>query len=293
MGETMQPAGPSESFRHLLKRASEARANPSDSGTRHRPTGPKRLIVLGTGKGGCGKSFLAANLVEWFQHHQREYLAVDTDSCNSTLSRFWPDSHFLDLQDLTDLDKLTAIMTQWSLVLLDGVGTLPSRHHQWPEALHRLATTAGYELTVIVNIEEDKESVFQAGELANMLGEKAAWIVARCYKTCPETAIYDASHARQELLRLGAREIACERFPHHLLGLYQMKSRSIGRFAQDESIFLLDRRRLETYQERLFADFDRCADFLLTGHAPGSDAPAPEPSDARPAHAPRIPPAEV
>ncbi|MFZ4779830.1 MAG: hypothetical protein ACOYM3_31105, partial [Terrimicrobiaceae bacterium] len=112
-------------------------------------------------------------------------------------------------------------------------------------------------------VEEDKDTVFQAGELCRRLGASVDWLVVRSLKTSPATEIYDNSKTRQELLRLGAGEITIARLPWNLLSIMQRTSKSLSGLMQDKSLSLLERHRLRSYQERLFEQFAAMEAVLL------------------------------
>jgi hypothetical protein len=161
---------------------------------------------------------------------------------------------------------------------------------------------------LVVIIEEDKETVFQAGQAAKRVGNNADWLVVRNLKTSPVTEIYDGSNARKELLALGAREITIERLPWNLNSMLQKSSKSINGLIRDESVFFLERQRLRSYQQRMFEEFAGARDVLLPDSSPAKlpdepvavDPPEPvavdEPEEAEAPVAvarPRIPPQDV
>ena len=94
----------------------------------------KRLILILNGKGGVGKSFFAVNFVQYLKDKGIAHTAIDSDNENSTLKRFHPDTHFLDLADRRGLDgifsaleKSNASVSEFMNVALD-TGC-------WPQAM--------------------------------------------------------------------------------------------------------------------------------------------------------------
>ncbi len=276
----------------------------------YRPLGTKRLIVPATSKGGVGKSYLTLNLCEWLRAQELPFVAFDPDWCNSTLTRFYPEAEFIDISETVHLDNVIRAFERTDLVLTDGVGSLQSKFIDWLEEtrVFDMREELSLDITMLLIIEEDKETVFQAGQAVERVGDRANWLVVRNLKTSPVTEIYDNSNARKSLLELGAKEITIERLPWNLNSMIQKSSKSISGLVEDESIFFLERQRLRSYQQRLFDEFTSARDFLLPGSVINIPKP-PEPTveeplppaetgkagkaAAAPVSRPRVPPAEV
>lgn len=265
------------------------------------PKGQKRLIVSATSKGGVGKSYVSVNLCEWFQSLNVPFVAFDPDWCNSTLTRFYEQAEFIDISEEVHLDNVIRAFERTDLVLVDGVGSLQTKFIDWLEdtRVFDLREELNLDITLVCIIEEDKETVFQAGQAAQRVGDRANWLVVRNLKTSPVTEIYDNSHARKRLLELQAREITLERLPWNLNSILQKTSKSLGTLARDESVFFLERQRLQSYQQRIFGEFATARDILLPGsilqvpkQEPASAAPE-EPATQAPVARPRVPPQEV
>ncbi len=271
--------------------------------------GVKRLILSATSKGGVGKSYVTVNLIEWLQSLEVPFIAFDPDWCNSTLTRFYDRAEFIDISEEVQLDNVIRAFERTDLVIADGVGSLQMKFIDWLEEtrVFEMREQLGLEITLVVIIEEDKETVFQAGQAAKRVGNNANWIVVRNLKTSPVTEIYDGSNARKELLALGAREITIERLPWNLNSMLQKSSKSINGLIQDESVFFLERQRLRSYQQRLFEEFAGAREILLPDSSIGAlpeepiavtptepDAPEEPVAEAPVAVArPRIPPQDV
>ncbi len=268
----------------------------------YQPLGTKRLIVPATSKGGVGKSFLSVSLCEWLRSQRVPFVAFDPDWCNSSLTRFFPDAEFIDISEAVHLDNVIRAFERTDLVLTDGVGSMQSKFIDWLEEtrVFDLREQLSLDITMLVIVEEDKETVYQAGQAVQRVGDRANWLVVRNLKTSPVTEIYDNSNARKTLLELGAREITLERLPWNLNSMIQKSSKSISTLLEDESIFFLERQRMLTYQQRMFEEFASVREFLLPGSLiappkPEIKAPEPAPAAAAPVaySRPRVPPEEV
>jgi hypothetical protein len=265
----------------------------------YKPSGTKRLVLPATSKGGVGKSFLTINLCEWFRNQQVPFVAFDPDWCNSSLTRFYADAEFIDISEAVHLDNVIRAFERTDLVITDGVGSMQSKFIDWMEEtrVFEMRQELSLDITMLVIIEEDKETVYQAGQAVQRIGGNANWLVIRNLKTSPVTEIYDNSNARRSLLELGAKEITVERLPWNLTSIIQKSSKSIGALIEDESIFFLERQRLHSYQQRLFDEFTSVRDYLLPGSLllePKHGArPEPTPAVPLPLSRPRVPPEEV
>ncbi len=268
----------------------------------YRPLGTKRLIVPATSKGGVGKSYITLNLCEWLRSQKVPFVAFDPDWCNSTLTRFYPEAEFIDISEAVHLDNVIRAFERTDLVLTDGVGSMQTKFIDWLEEtrVFDMREELSLDITMVVIIEEDKETVFQAGQAVQRVGDRANWLVIRNLKTSPVTEIYDNSNARKSLLELGAREITVERLPWNLNSMIQKTSKSIGALVEDERIFFLERQRMRSYQQRLFDEFALGREFLLPGSILSIPEPLPKleqaPAPAAAAIAvsrPRVPPEEV
>jgi len=231
------------------------------------PLGQKRLILSATSKGGVGKSYLTVNIAEWLESLDVPFVAFDPDWCNSSLTRFYEKAEFLDISESINLDNVIRALDRTDLILVDGVGSLQNKFLDWLEEtrVFDLREQLSLDITLLLIIEEDKETVFQAGQAVKRIGSRANWLVVRNLKTSPVTEIYDNSNARRDLLAAGAREITIERLPWNLSSLSQKSSQSIGRMASDESVFFLERQRMRSHQQKIFEELNKARNILLPG----------------------------
>jgi hypothetical protein len=226
----------------------------------------KRLILVAMDKGGVGKSFFTILLTQWLQARQRAFLAFDPDYHNSTLTRFVPESQFLDIRHSENLDRIIEVMEDHPLVLVDGVGSQQRIFLDWLEEtnLLKLRHTMNLELTLVLIVEEDKDTVHQAGEAVSRIGNQVDWLVVRNHKSMPSTRIYDQSKARKELLGCGAKEMTLPKLGDHLVFHLQQQSLTIQRALEDGRLFLIDRQRLVDYRKSIFSQFDANQTILLS-----------------------------
>lgn len=231
---------------------------------RERPVS-RRLVIAATPKGGVGKSFFFINLADWLIEKNLRVLTFDTDWSSGTLTRFQPETRFLATSDEEGLQEILRGMEDVDLILVDGSPASIPELVDWVgnNGLAGNPSLGEVGVTFVCFVEEDKDTVFQAGELCRRLGSSVDWLIVRSLKTSPATEIYDNSKTRQELLRLGAGEITIARLPWNLLSIMQRTSKSLSGLLQDKSLSLLERHRLRSYQERLFEQFAAMESVLL------------------------------
>ena len=225
----------------------------------------RRIVIAATPKGGVGKSFFLINLADWLAEKNLRALAFDTDWSSGTLSRFQPETRFLTAADGEGFQEILTAMEEADLILVDGSPASIPMLVDWigNNGLAGDPSLGEIGVTFVCMVEEDKDTVFQAGELCRRLGASVDWLVVRSLKTSPATEIYDNSKTRQELLRLGAGEITIARLPWNLLSIMQRTSKSLSGLMQDQSLSLLERHRLRSYQERIFEQFAAMESVLL------------------------------
>ncbi|MFZ4682397.1 MAG: hypothetical protein ACOYMS_07835 [Terrimicrobiaceae bacterium] len=254
-----------------------------------------RLLISATSKGGVGKSFFFINLADWFVELDQPFVFFDSDSCNGTLTRFFPDSRFLNLQSPDEAAReILAAVQESDVVAWDALGPSQQYLPDWlDQSLLKDGEPAGnFRATIVLMIEEDKDAVFQAGETARRLGDRVDWLVVKNLKTCSTTEIYDNSKARQELLRLGAAEITMERVPWSLLATIQRTSRTLSTLVLDESLPFLERQRLRTFQRRFFDQLETARHVLLPARPVETPEPV-QPERVSSTPRPRVAPEEV
>ncbi len=229
-------------------------------------TQAKRLILVAMDKGGVGKSFFTILLIQWLQLRGHVVMAFDPDYQNSTLTRFVPQAQFLDIRHSENLDRVIEVMNDHPLVVVDGVGSQQRIFLDWLEEtnLLQLRHGMGLELTLVLIVEEDKDTVHQAGEAVARIGRNADWLVVRNQKTMPTSRIYDQSKARKELAACGAHEMTMPKLTDHLVLHLQQTSQTMERALESNQLFLIDRQRIVNYRRLIFSQFDACKEILLT-----------------------------
>lgn len=238
---------------------------PRGTGEDATPQMSKRLTMVAMDKGGVGKSFFTILLTQWMASLGNRYLAFDPDYQNSTLTRYVPEAQFLDTRHSENLDRIIEVMAESPLVIVDGVGSQQRIFLDWLEETNLLSLrhSMGLALTLVLVVEEDKDTVHQAGEAVARIGHAVDWLVVKNQKNSASHRIYDNSKARKELLACGAREITLPKLPEHLVFVLQRDSLTIAQAIESNQLFLIDRQRLINYQRTIYSQLDQIKDILL------------------------------
>ena len=225
----------------------------------------KRLILTAIDKGGVGKSFFCVRLIEWLREVHRSFIAFDPDYNNSTLTRFYPEAQFLNIGHSENLDLIVEALDSTDVVLVDGVGAQQRIFMDWMEEtdLLKVKASLGLSVTLVLIIEEDKDTVFQAGEVARRVGSQAEWLVVKNYKQSQSLRIYQNSRAREDLLRIGAKEIELRKLSEHMTTILQLNSWTIPQALASNTLNLLDRQRLVEYSRELNTQLFEVQSILL------------------------------
>lgn len=228
-------------------------------------THAKRMIMVAIDKGGVGKSFFCLRLIEWLEKRGVAFSAFDPDFSNSTLTRFYPKAEFLDIRHSENIDRIMIPLEDSDLVLVDGVGAQQKIFLDWigDTDLLNAKGPLGLSITLVLIIEEDKDTVHQAGEAVRLIGNQVDWLVVKNQKLSSRNLIYEKSEARKELLRCGAREIVMPKLAEPLALNLQLKSLSIHQGISGHNFHLLDRQRLLRYSRDIGRQLDSVRDILL------------------------------
>jgi cellulose biosynthesis protein BcsQ len=226
----------------------------------------KRLILILNGKGGVGKSFFAVNFVQFLKDKGLSHVAIDSDNENSTLKRFHPDAHFLDLSNWRNLDGILNALTKINLVVVDCRAASTDLFIEYFEEIDLPAMLAslGAKLTLVMPVNHESDSVDQIQRLADEFGNKCSYVVIRNAAHSDSFAIFESSEIRARLNdKLAAREINMSRMHDWLVELLNAENLTIGAAAKHPSFSLLDRQRLQTWQRKLYGEIETAGHLLL------------------------------
>ena len=226
----------------------------------------KRINLILNGKGGVGKSFFAVNFVQFLKDRNIEYSAYDCDNENSTLKRFHADVEFFNLEGRRALDPIFRSLEKSDLVVVDCRAASTGVFFNYFDVIELRPTLQelAADLTVIVPVNHETDSVDQLQRLVNKLGDACSYVVLRNQVHDETFTLYDQSVIRQRLQKdLRAREITMTKLQPFLVEELSLNNLTITPAIQDGRLHLLDRRRLQTWQRKLYTEIESAAELLL------------------------------
>lgn len=226
----------------------------------------KRLDLILNGKGGVGKSFFAVNFVQFLKDKGIAHAAIDSDNENSTLKRFHPDARFLDLSNRRELDGIFAPLERAALVVMDcrAASTDLFIDYFGEIDLPAVLTALGAELTLVMPVNHEADSVDQIQRLADQFGKQCSYVVVRNAAHSDSFALFESSEVRAQLKdKLGGREIAMSRLQDWLVEALNAENLTITAAAKHPSFSLLDRQRLQMWKRRFYAEIESAAGPLM------------------------------
>ncbi len=226
----------------------------------------KRLDLILNGKGGVGKSFFAVNFVQYLKDRDIGHVVCDCDNENSTLNRFHPEAKFLDLANPRALDTMFRLLEKTDLVVVDCRAASSDIFFDYFDLINLRATlaTLSVAVTAIVPVNHEADSLDQLQRIVSRLGDVCSYVVLRNEVHNDSFTLYEQSVVRKRLLeQLGAREISMKKLQPWLVEELSLKNLSITAAVKGGELYLLDRQRLQTWQNRLYEQIDTAADLLL------------------------------
>ena len=228
----------------------------------------KQINLVINGKGGVGKSFFAANFVQYLKDQQTPHVAIDTDNENSTLKRFHPDARFVNLANLRELDGLVAALESTRLVVVDcrAASTNVFVNYFAELTVFDVLKSMGAALTVVSPVNHDLDSVEQIRIITNAFDNRCRYLVVKNRGLSEHFAIYDASKTRKRLLNeLAAKEMTMPKLHDWLVALLQKVNLPVGSAIQHEKFSLMDRQRLKNWQRQFHEQINSIRQIILPG----------------------------
>jgi hypothetical protein len=235
----------------------------------------KQLNIILNGKGGVGKSFFAANFVQYLKDRQISYFAVDTDNENSTLNRFHPEAGFVDIGNGQEIDAIFLAMHLNNLVVVDGRAASTDIFLNYFSEIRIFETLEmlNAALTVILPVNHEADSVEQLRLITEALGNRCNYLVVKNQAHSEYFTIYDSSKTRSRVIgELAGREIVMPKLYDWLVTSLNERNLTITDAIKDPEFWVMDRQRLKNWQDKFNEQIDGVRDILLPDGDPGKPA---------------------
>lgn len=234
------------------------------------------MILSATNKGGVGKSYVVANIVQYLKEHPSKpsFRCFDPDHANKTLLGIHPDvTEFIDVSQPQSLDKVCACLADVDVSVADGLGSQQRKTFQkWVEEIDllQLAKDIGFRVTYLLVIEDDQTVLDQTIQIVDLMEDKVDWVVALNHKQVHGVfQLWSTSKIRQRLQDYGALEFDVENIHAHMslhLSMQKLCLSNVQDWKPKEGelpVNAMDRARFKTAWIRLKAELDKAAPYLL------------------------------
>ena len=238
----------------------------------------KQINLVINGKGGVGKSFFAANFVQYLKDRCVAHRAIDSDHENSTLKRFHSEAEFINLENRREIDLMFTEAETHDLLVVDCRAASTDLFLDCFEdvGLAEVLGKLNARMTAICPVNHEADSVEQLRVLSATLNDVCSWVIVKNEAHSESFKLYDGSKTRRHLLEaLHAREISMPRIYDWLVTALNEHNVSITAALTHPAFNLLDRQRLKRWQRRVYEQFDSVAELLLPS---GGHVPSVEPS---------------
>ena len=227
---------------------------------------PKQINFVINGKGGVGKSFFATNFIQHLKDRSIPHHAFDTDHENSTLTRFQPETTFIDITQEREIDRIFTAAEKCDLLVVDCRAASTNLYLDYFASigLSEVLRHIGARLTIISPVNHEADSLEQLRVLSDELKDACRWIVVKneCHST--NFQLYDRSSIRMRILEeLHGKEIGMPRLQDWLVATLNEHNLTVASAAKHPAITLMDRQRLKQWQSTVYAQFDSVSELLL------------------------------
>jgi hypothetical protein len=227
----------------------------------------KRIALILNNKGGVGKSFFAANFVQFLKDQKLPHVAVDTDNANSSLKRAHNEALFVNVDDQQELDSIFTALDNQPLVVVDGRAASTDQFLKYFDEieLNDLLAKLKTSLTVIIPVSHEADSVAQTKVLSEVFGNAAEYLVVKNAGLSNHFHLYDQSQARKRLTgELKGREIVMPKLYDWIVAKLQSENLTVTQGIQSEKLNLMDRQRLKSWQRRFNEQLQSVKDVVLS-----------------------------
>jgi hypothetical protein len=227
-----------------------------------------RIVFTVGGKGGVGKSWLVALVVQWLRSLGIEVVIIDADDETSTTTRFHPDARFIAIRNPTEID----VIVELALGGTDGVLVvdLPARAGEEFAAWFALMPWAelaeqGVRFTAMAVLAGTKDSIEAAIRWREFLGGNVDFVAVLNERD--DLSTYRGSRTRQKFAAEGIPECVVPKLDERIASALDSRSWTIASALQSEEPHfltqLMTRARLRRYRDQVFASFDQIKTQLL------------------------------
>lgn len=172
----------------------------------------KHVIFVTGEKGGTGKSFFSRVLLDYCEQNNIPYSAIDTDTTNPTLARFYKTTTTkINIDDKDDLDRIVEHIakTEGTLILDCGARVMDALMRWMYEVdFFTMTDELGFSISIAFVLGPEKECVTILEDIVDFFEGNASFLVVKNLGKGKDFAMYQTAEVQERLVRkLGAAEI--------------------------------------------------------------------------------------
>lgn len=227
----------------------------------------RRIIITAGAKGGTGKTLTTTLLHGWLSEQSIRVTLFDGDAENSTLSRFAPNSTFIDMHRPAALDEILLPLEsdQADVVLLDSRAATSEDSISWLQqlGLRALQEELHTRVTIVTLVTHSRDTLEQLKRWTSTLKDEVDWIVVRNL-VGGQVDEYDASNLRSAVLKkLLAAEITVPLIPPYVMANLEVHGLTVAEARVSPNISWANRRRCQSLHGLIGAQCDEVRSHLL------------------------------
>ncbi len=234
------------------------------------PIETPRLILTHGEKGGVGKTTVARVIADFLNAREIPFRGFDAEGPTGGLLRFHPtETAPIDVASAASVAPVLDYVMEGSgkpVALVDLGARSGADVKSWlyrGGALEE-AESSRLGITVVYVMGGAVDSVGHLKECVGALGRDVSYVIVKNLGVAPKFELYDQSHVRNELLSLGAREIALPPLDQAVYQAVDRSSLPFSAFADNKggSFGFTERRYCRTWLRECFAALEEVATVL-------------------------------
>lgn len=230
------------------------------------PNGQSSILLIGGEKGGVGKSLVSRALAQYFIDHSMPFVGFDTDRSHGALMRFYADYAspiLIDRYEALDHIVETAVEQPGIRVLVDLAAQTHAPLVAWMDdsGVLDLAPENALRITYWHVMDTGRDSVDLLRQVLERFHDRLNYVVVRNQLRGNDFSNLEKSGLLDRLSDLGGRVVEIKQLHQSVIQKIDARDSSFWAAKQSGAEFgaglgLMERQRLKTWINNVFAEFD-------------------------------------